>query len=122
MAFAIQQLPEQPTAIITVDVPLACHSDSLRSVIAQMCAIAREYQQMACIIDLDGLDLSYSDILLCLDEFKATQSENYAQILPVVAGSHPLIAVGIKKIEEQLGITIKQYDTLELACAAVHSA
>lgn len=124
MPSAVIKLPDEPIVIVTIALPIERHLSSLHSVCAQIDRIARQVRRpLYTILDLRGQDLSFSDILLGLDEQKDQPpgSMTDPRVRPIVAGDHPLLAIAQKKARQQLAIEIPVFDTLQIALAYVRA-
>lgn len=122
MAFAVIQLTNPATLIITVDVPLEDHLPSLRSVFAEVRGLVQDTTQpMGIILDVRTLDVCFSDILFWVDECHRAEPSIFANpnLLPFVVGSHPMVAVALRKVKQQLGLSARQFAVLDDALAVL---
>lgn len=122
MAFAITQLAGEPVVIVTVDLPLDRHMESLRSAKAHLTRLITESRgQIYIIIDMREQDLAFSDILIGLDELDGDPAcwAHLPDAHLVVVGTNPLLPVGAKRLHQQLGLQVDLFETLEDALAHI---
>ena len=70
MAFAARKMSDEPVLVVTIDVPIERHLQSLRTLNAELGRFVETMQHTPCcmIFDLRGLDLACSDITLWIEE------------------------------------------------------
>ncbi len=118
MAFAVKKLGDDPIIIVSLDVPLIRYLSNLRSTYAQVDQIAT-----ACapplyrIIDTRSLDLSFSDILLWMEEQAAVPRGGIldSRLTSLIVGTHPLLPAWSRRIKLAFNIDTPVYPYLELA-------
>jgi hypothetical protein len=127
MAFVARKLSDEPVLIVTIDVPIERHIQSLRTLNAE---VARQLEAMqhapSCLIfDLRGLDLTCSDILLWIEECRSDPKlaiATYPELLLLAVGDQPVLPIGIRKVEQLLHLKMTHFETLPDALAFAREA
>jgi hypothetical protein len=112
------KLPGEPIVIVTIALPIERHLSSLYSIRAQIDRVAREAGgPLYVLLDLRNQDVSFSDILLGLDEQvgRPPGAITDPRVRPVGVGDHPLLAIAAKKTWQRYSIDVPIFDTLEAA-------
>ncbi len=121
MAYALKKLKGVPIILLTIDLPLERHMENARSLQSQVSRWAREtHGPLYIILDAGALDLSWSDVLLWLGDQRLQRGSPlvFSNVHLLVAGTDPMVCLGIKKIQQQLGFTILRFDTTADAVAS----
>jgi hypothetical protein len=124
MPFAVKKFSNEPIAIIMIDLPLDRYPNNVKSLEARVIqAAAQSAGTFYCILDTRGLEISFSDIWLFIDSFKRQPTGLVAEpnICSIVVGTHPMIGVAMRKIEQQLGINIPWFKTIDEALTFARS-
>ncbi|NDJ78532.1 MAG: hypothetical protein GYB65_19960 [Chloroflexi bacterium] len=125
MTYTVTKLTGEPIVIIKAEPPTDDYFDEDAPVLhAQLDALASQVQGVLyCVMDTRLLDISFSDILLWIDEnhqgLPGTASD--ARLRLVVVGEHPLIPTGLKKVRQKMALDIPHFDTVAVALAYVRS-
>jgi hypothetical protein len=125
MAFAITQLADEPVVIVTIDLPLDRHMESLRSAKAHLTRLVTESRgPFYVIIDVREQDLAFSDILIGLDELGGDRAcwANLPDVHLVAVGTHPLLPIGAKRFRQQLDLQMDTFETFDDALAHIRDA
>jgi hypothetical protein len=126
MAFAARRLPDDSILIVTFNVPIEQHLKCLQSLNAEIDGFARTMVAQTCglILDMRALDLTCSDFAIWIEEYRsgafAFLDHPFLRVFAV--GTHPVLSVGLKKIERQLNISIALYDTIAVTISAAQRA
>jgi hypothetical protein len=118
MPSAVIKLPGEPIVIVTIALPIERYLSSLHSVRGQIDRVAREVgSPLYEILDLRNQDVSFSDILLGLDEQHGQPPGSITdpRIRPVAVGDHPLLPIAVKKTRQRFSIDVPVFDTLQAA-------
>jgi hypothetical protein len=122
MAFAARRLPNDPILIVTFNVPIEQHLDSLQSLHAEIDGYVQTMAGETCclIVDMRALDLTCSDFTMWIEEYRnGTHFFLDQPSLHVLAvGTQPVMHVGLKKIARQLQVSIAPFDTITAALDA----
>jgi hypothetical protein len=122
MAFAVKKLPDEPIVIVTIDLPVHEYEQNFRNLSDQLARLAENTTERVDVI-LDGraLDLSFSDVLLLIDLGQDSPAGTFAdpRLHWNIVGTHPLFAIAVKKVRQQLSATMDLFATLEDALIAV---
>ncbi len=116
--FGITRFSDSSILLISVALPLEHNLSSLVSVASQIRRFTGpDMGPVYVVVDLRGCDVTLSDALLLIEEYKAAEPDwNLTTSITFIAvGIHPLIRVGIRRIWEQLNIHIRQFDVLSEA-------
>ncbi len=120
--FAITSFSHAPILLINVALPLEHHLSSLAAITAQI----RRFTDLAAdrvwiIVDLRGCDVSLSDALLLIAEYKdsAPDRRTVETLAFIAVGTHPMIRVGLRRIWEQLAIPVTPFEKMSDALAHV---
>ncbi len=116
MAYAVTRLPGKPVVLVTLDVPLENYTSNLRVICAYLTHLIAQAQEPLHIwFDLRNQEICFCDILIAADEVAhaPTPSSPMAQI--AIIGSHPLLKVGVRRLERDYKLKMGQFDTLEAA-------
>lgn len=117
MAFSIIELPDEPIVIVTLDLPLDQHMESLHSLHVQLNHLVAEADGdlLYVVIDVSDQEVGFSDILIGLDVLENDPASwiNYSYVQTVVAGSHPMVTIAKKRVFQHLRIQIAVYPTLD---------
>jgi hypothetical protein len=123
MAFTASQLPNEPIVIIKPALPFEQHVQTVhwyRERLAQL--VEQVSSTLYCIVDARALDISFSDILLWLNDANGQPlSTADPRVKMILVGTHPLLGVCMKKAQQQLNLTFLWYGTLEDALAYAHA-
>lgn len=115
MTFAVMRLPGKPIVLVKVEVPLENYTPNLRVTCAYLAHLLAETEEQLYIwIDLRETDLSFCDILIAADELNHIPVYRDDLRLAVI-GHHPLIEVGVRRIQRQINMAIDHFVTLEEA-------
>ncbi|MBI5960787.1 MAG: hypothetical protein HY866_18755 [Chloroflexi bacterium] len=120
MPCTVTRLAGEPILILQFDLNLEDRLSSLRSVQSQVASIAAATGGLLVVIaDLREHDVKYSDFLLMAHDMPhhPEGSPLDPRIRPAMIGDHPLIEIGVRKINQMLGIQIEHFATLEKALA-----
>jgi len=118
MPFAVIKLPEEPIVIVSVALPIERHLSSLYSIWVQIDRLAREERgPLYEIVDVRNQDVSFSDILVALDELDDHPPGSIAdpRIRTVLVGDHPMLAIAVKKLWQRFSLEIPVFATLDAA-------
>lgn len=125
MPFALVKLPNEPIVIVMGDVPIEDHLGPLHSIFAQVDRVASEVGcRLYFVADARNLtNLSYSDILIWLDELRAAPpgSPRDPRVEFWVVGTHDLLPILVKKMRQQFGIEPPLVTTLEEALDGIRA-
>lgn len=124
MAFAITRLANDPIVIVTVALPLDRHLDSFRSTNQQLNRLAATIEDLLYIIfDTRDQDITFSDILIGLDELDGDPANwiKYPHVTPIGVGTHPMLKVGAKRALQQLRVEFSIFATLDEALADIRA-
>ncbi len=125
MAFAIRKYSDEPVVVVTVDLPLDRFQSNVHLLGTQVDQLARRFDSppLYTIIDASELDLSFSDILLLIDEFSQGTPGPFAnpRVYPIVVGTHPMIGIGVKKVRQRLELQVPWFSTLGEALDHIHA-
>jgi hypothetical protein len=116
MAFSIIQLANEPIVIITVDLPLDRHMESLHSTFAQLNHLAAEAEDVLYFVfDVSGQEISFSDILIGVDELETDPASwiNFPTVQIAIAGTHPMLAIAKKRIHQHFRVHVAIYALLD---------
>lgn len=123
---SIVTLPDAPIVVVTCKLNLDVYLMQQPKIEATVAAMADQSQcPVYKISDLSYLpDLDYCDILLWLEAQRLYTPGSFRdpRVRPIIVGTHPLIAVGIRKIRQMYGISVQQFATLDEALAHAHAA
>jgi len=124
MVFAIKKFAGEPIYILSIDLPLDSHAETIRNINATFSRIASEAEApLYILIDARSLAPTFSDILIGLDLQKSIPTEwargSHARFLLI--GEHPMLQIGCKRAKEYLNIDIAWHKTLEDALAHIRS-
>src|SRR3990172_5255734 len=116
MTFAIRKFPGEPMVVVTVDFPLDRFLPNAHLISIQLDQLANNFTAppLYTILDLSKLEPSVSDMLLLIDEFSKRTPGPLANptLYPIVVGSHPIVGIGVKKIQQRLGVPVPWFNTL----------
>ena len=121
MAFAVKKLPDEPIVIVTIDLPVHEYEQNFRSLSNQLARLAENAAEgFEVILDGRTLDLSFSDVLLLIDLGQDTPAGTFAdpRLHWSIVGTHPLFAIAVKKVRQQLSAYVTLFETLDEALAA----
>jgi|GEM_PF-7070693 hypothetical protein len=124
MPSSMIKLPGEPIVIVTIALPIERHLSSLYSIRAQIDRVAREAGgPLYVLFDLRNQDVSFSDILLGLDEQagRPPGALTDPRVRPVGVGDHPLLAIAAKKTWQRYSIDVPIFTTLEAALQYVRA-
>jgi hypothetical protein len=120
---AVRKISGDPIVIVILDLPIDQYTDSLYSVMSQLDQFASETGQLYAVIDMRHQNLDYSDMLLILSEQRDVPgSITDPRVFTLIAGTHPMLKVLVKKAEQLLDIEIPLVDTLDAALDLARSA
>ena len=123
--FGITRFSDAPILLVSVALPLENYLPSLVSVASQIQRFTvPNVKAIYVVVDLRGCEVSLSDTLLLIQECReaAPGWTLTTTVFFLVVGTHPLIAVGIKRIWEQLTIPVRQFATMSEALSYVRGA
>ncbi|MBN1680745.1 MAG: hypothetical protein JW966_10660 [Anaerolineae bacterium] len=116
MAFTVRKLATEPIAIVTIMLPIEDHIDSLNDANQQLATFIQQYGPPFYIVaDLRHVELSVSDILLCLAEHRHTPVSGLWDPTTSIflVGMHPVIGIAIRKVKQETGVYMNWQPTLE---------
>lgn len=117
MPFVVRKLPGEPIIITTIALPLHRYTQNLRSLNAQIAGIAaRESGQLYRIMDGRNVELSFSDILLYLDENRSgpgTLAD--PRLHSIFVSPHPMGEVLVRKLAREMDLVIPHFRRLDEA-------
>lgn len=116
MAFAVTRLPDKPVILVKLEVPLERYLSNFRAVRSGIeRLVAGNTETFYILFDIQRLDISFSDILILLDELAHAPVNprvlSHAQVL--VIGTHPLIEIGVRRIQKLTGLSLNRCASLE---------
>lgn len=120
MPFALSQLPDEPIIVGSLEFPIHDYLDELPILRARLDEIASAQPGLTVVIwDIRAQDISYSDIILLLDEAREGGPGNLTdpRLRPIVISTHPIARVGANKARQMFYIDIPLFSTLEMALA-----
>ncbi len=125
MSFIITRLPDEPIIVAGFDLPLTQHFSDLEAFNEQCVRIADETGgSLYRILHLVAPQIEHADLLLLLSHLRQNFPGGITdpRMYTVAVGTHPLIAVGTRRIGEEFGIDIPIFTTLGEALAYVRTA
>lgn len=125
MPFAAVKLPDEPIVIISGEVPIEKHLPSLHAIFAYLDRLAtNQHGPLYCIVDTRSLhDLSYSDILIWLDEqrIRIAGSIRDPRVRACAVGPQGLLNIAAKKLWQQFEVDFPIFPTMEEALAFIRT-
>jgi hypothetical protein len=125
MALAVKKFAGEPIYILSIDLPLERHVESLRSVNAAFNRFISEITDpLYILIDARALAPTFSDILIALElqrGMAVVDRSKASHVHCLLIGEHPMLKIGCKRAKEYLGIDIGWHTTLEAALAHVRA-
>ncbi len=122
MAFTVIKLADEPIVLLTVDFAASSWMQNLQSLKAQVARYANGgVIPLYVVWNLDQQDMTASDIqLLIFDAQDALEGSVVdPRVRPVVVSDHPLVEMLQRKVYEDLGVEMPQFDTVGEALAWV---
>lgn len=116
MTYIVTRLPNEPIAIAGFDLPL---SNYLTDIAAWNNYCVRMVDQFGAplfrIINLDIPAIDFSDLLLFIDDQHERRPGSISdpQMRTIVIGQHPFIQLGVKRLQDELGVHVPIMSTLE---------
>lgn len=122
MFFEIRKLPDEPIVIVSGDLPVARAIPMLVSIHRQITRILDTVDgPLYRITDMRAVDdVSMSDILIWLDELRSRSepgSIHDPRIHTLLVSTHPILQIGVRKIQTELALNVPLFHTLEDALA-----
>jgi hypothetical protein len=124
MAFAVKKFAGEPIYILSVDLPLEHHVESLRGINAAFNRITSETSDpIYILVDARALDPTFTEILTGLDVQRSVSVgwSKASHVHCLLIGEHPMLEIGCKRAREYLGVDIRWYTTLEAALAHIRA-
>jgi hypothetical protein len=120
MAFAVTRLPGEPIIILQLDVGLEERLSSIESVRNQVIQIAADVPSLLYVLmDMRAQDVKFSDFLLMIQNMPQHPDGTPLdpRIRAAMIGDHPMIEIGVRKLNQSLGLNIATFPTLDAALA-----
>lgn len=118
MVFAMRSLHPEPIAIVTLVLPLDRYPRGLSVLHQRLDHLARgAATPITVIFDFSRQEPSFSDILLWLAEQGPDVLGSIAdpRLRPLLAGTHPVLTIAVKKVAQKLGVELHHFPTLAQA-------
>jgi hypothetical protein len=115
MPFAITHFSNEPFIIVTIEVPLDQHMESIWTLAHEVNQLVRAPDSPRYVIfDLRGHVPSFSDIMIGMDMLGRPESWILQpHVRTILVGTHPMIPLSIIRFRNTLHVDILQFDTLE---------
>lgn len=117
MPFAITHFPNEPFVMVTIEVPLDQHMESIWTLAHQVDQLVRAPDgPRFVIVDLRETAPTFSDIMIGMDTLDSPDGWIMQPgVCAILVGTHPMIPLSIIRFQNTLHVDILQFDTLEEA-------
>lgn len=118
MPFAVTRLPNEPILLLQFDLTATDFTSSLQSINTQIASIVSEAPSpLYVFLDLTKQEVKYSDILLMIQASQDSPAGTPLdpRIRAGFVGTHPLLEVAVRKVQQMLGVDTLLFATVEEA-------